>query len=212
MRPSMIRSIISFLTLLAFGIFQPARAAPDTYHIVIEGGKIIDGTGGPWYYGDVGIKNGRIKKIGDLKNSPTVKRIHARGLVIAPGFIDIHTHTDEEIEKLPLARNYIQQGVTTVVGGNCGDSIYPVGEKLTVLKHLGLGINFALFVGHATIRKQVMGMADRTPTQGELNKMKELVAKAMEQGAVGLSTGLYYAPGSYARTDEIIELAKVVVP
>ena len=208
----MIRSIISFLTLLAFGIFQPARAAPDSYHIVIEGGKIVDGTGGPWYYGDVGIKNGRIKKIGDLKNSPTVKRINARGLVVAPGFIDIHTHTDEEIEKLPLARNYMQQGVTTVVGGNCGDSIYPVGEKLAALKRLGLGINFALFVGHATIRRQVMGMADRAPTQGELNKMKEWVAKAMEQGAVGLSTGLYYAPGSYARTEEIIELAKVVVP
>ena len=211
MRPSMIRIIISFLTILAFGIFQSAQAAPGAYNIVIEGGMIVDGTGGPWYYGDVGIKNGYIKKIGDLKNSPAIKRINARGLVVAPGFIDIHTHTDEEIQKLPLARNYMQQGVTTMVGGNCGDSIYPVGEMLTALKRLGLGINFALFVGHATIRKQVMGMADRAPTQGELNKMKKLVAKAMEQGAVGLSTGLYYAPGSYAKTEEIIELAKVVV-
>lgn len=202
--------ILSFIVLLIFGTLLPIQADPDHYDIVIEGGRIVDGTGGPWYYGDVGIQNGRIRRIGDLKNTLSSRRINGRGLVVTPGFVDIHTHADEEIEKLPFARNYIQQGVTTILGGNCGDSIYPIGEKLASLERSGLGINFALLAGHATIRKRVIGMVDRAPTQEELNKMKDLLAKAMEQGAVGLSTGLYYAPGSYAKIEEVIELSKVV--
>lgn len=183
---------------------------PESYDIIIEGGKIVDGTGGPWHYGDVGIQDGRITRIGDLRSARATQRINALGLVVAPGFVDVHNHTDEAIERLPLAQNYMQQGVTTIVGGHCGDSIYPVGERLASLEGFGLGINFAMLVGHSTIRKQVMGMADRAPTVDELKKMKELVAKAMEQGAFGISTGLYYAPGSYSKTEKIIELAKVV--
>jgi N-acyl-D-aspartate/D-glutamate deacylase len=207
---SLRRGLIIFsLACFAFGLAMPVTSAQDSYDIVIEGGKIVDGTGNPWYYGDVGILNGRIVKIGDLKKAGAQKRLDAVNLVVAPGFVDIHTHTDTDIEKLPLAQNYIQQGVTTLVGGNCGDSIYPIGEKLAGLERLGLGINFTLLVGQATIRRQVIGMADRAPTAAELKKMKGLVAKAMEEGAFGISTGLYYAPGSYSKTDEVIELAKV---
>lgn len=203
------RFIIFSLASFAFGLVIPMTSAQDFYNIVIEGGRIVDGTGNPWYYGDVGIQNGRITKIGDLKEAGTGKRLNVANRVVAPGFVDIHNHTDTDIEKFPLAQNYMQQGVTTIVGGNCGDSIYPVGEKLAALERLGLGINFTLLVGQATIRKQVIGMADRAPTADELKKMKRLVAKAMEEGAVGISTGLYYAPGSYSKTDEVIELAKV---
>jgi N-acyl-D-aspartate/D-glutamate deacylase len=181
----------------------------EPYDIVIEKGKIVDGTGSPVYHADVGVRNGRIVRIGDLKDERAGKRINAFGLVVSPGFIDIHTHADERIENLPLARNYLQQGVTTLVGGNCGDSIYPIGEKLTALDQSGLGINFALLIGHATIRKQVMGMADRAATPEELDQMRTLLVKAMEQGAFGISTGLYYAPGSYSNTGEVVELAKV---
>lgn len=203
------RFIIFSLASFAFGLVIPMTSAQNFYDIVIEGGRIVDGTGNPWYYGDVGIQNGRITKIGDLKGAGTGKRLNVANRVVAPGFVDIHNHTDTDIEKFPLAQNYMQQGVTTIVGGNCGDSIYPVGEKLAALERLGLGINFTLLVGQATIRKQVIGMADRAPTADELKKMKRLVAKAMEEGAVGISTGLYYAPGSYSKTDEVIELAKV---
>jgi N-acyl-D-amino-acid deacylase len=203
------RFIIFSLTSLAFGSVIPMTSAQEFYDIVIEGGRIVDGTGNPWYYGHVGIQNGRIAKIGDVREARAGKRLNAANRVVAPGFVDIHNHTDTDIEKLPLAQNYMQQGVTTIVGGNCGDSLYPVGEKMAVLERLGMGINFALLVGQATIRKHVIGMADRAPTTDELKKMKALVAKAMGEGAIGISTGLYYAPGSYSKTDEVIELAKV---
>jgi len=209
MKVSFGKAMIPLFILGFLAAIGSSASAQDSYDIVIAGGRIVDGTGGPWYYGDVGIQNGRIVKIGDLKEVRAAKRVEAKGLVVSPGFIDIHTHTDEDIEKLPLARNYMQQGVTSIIGGNCGDSIYPIGEKLAGLERLGLGINFGLLVGQATIRKQVMAMADRAPTSDELGRMKSLLAKAMEEGAVGLSTGLYYAPGSFCKTEEIIELARV---
>jgi len=200
---------VSALLLPFLSITASAASISRSYDLIIEGGRIVDGTGGPWYYGDVGIQNGRIATIGSLKTGKADRRIDATGRVVAPGFIDIHTHADEEIAKLPLAHNYLRQGVTTLVGGNCGESIYPVGEKLALLKKSGLGVNFALLIGQATIRKQVMGMADRDPTPEEMKRMKALLAQAMEQGAIGMSTGLYYAPGSYSKTEEVIELARV---
>ncbi len=192
-----------------FFVFIAPASAQVPYDVVIAGGRVVDGTGNPWYRADVGIRDGRIAAIGDLRQAQAARRIDAAGLVVAPGFIDIHTHGDEGIEKFPVARNYLQQGVTTVVGGNCGGSIYPVGEKLAALEKAGLGINFALLVGQGTIREQVLGMEGRPPTADELARMEGLVAKAMEQGAIGLSTGLYYAPGSYSSTAEVIALAKV---
>ncbi len=211
MRPFIAGLTVSALFLPVFSITLSRASVSRSYDIILQGGKIVDGTGGPWYYGDVGIRRSRIAKIGLLKAAKADKRIDATGLVIAPGFIDLHTHTDEEIERLPLAYNYLRQGVTTLVGGNCGESVYPVGESLVRLKRSGLGINFALLVGQATIRRQVMGMADRTPTQNEMKRIKALLAEAMQQGAIGMSTGLFYAPGSYSRTEEVVELARVAV-
>ena len=191
------------------GPFRAENSGEIPFDIVIKKGTIVDGTGGPQYSGDVGVNDGHISKIGDLGNTRASLRINALGLVVAPGFVDIHTHSDEAIGQLPLAQNYLHQGVTTIVGGHCGDSIYPVGERLTSLEGVGLGINFAMLVGHSTIRKQVMGMADCGPTGDDLERMKALVAGAMGEGAFGISTGLYYAPGSYSKTEEIIELARV---
>ncbi len=203
------RFVAAFAVSLALCAFTAPASAQTPYDVVIAGGRVVDGTGSPWYRADVGIRGGRIDAIGDLGRAPATRRIDAAGLVVAPGFIDIHTHGDEGIEKLPVAQNYLRQGVTTIVGGNCGGSIYPVGEKLSAIEKARLGLNFALLVGQGTIREQVLGMESRAPTADELSRMETLVARAMEQGAVGLSTGLYYAPGSYSSTEEVIALAKV---
>jgi N-acyl-D-amino-acid deacylase len=183
-------------------------AARHSYDIIIEHGMIVGGTGISRCPGDLGIHAGHLTGIGDLRDVPATRRIDAQGLIVAPGFIDIHTHADERIEKFPLARNYMHQGVTTIVGGQCGESIYPIGERLASLEKVGLGVNFAMLVGHSTIRKQVMGRVNRSPTGDEMGEMKALLALAMEQGAFGISTGLYYAPGSYSETEEVIELAR----
>ncbi len=183
----LLRGFIIFpLCCFAFGLATPVTSAQDSYDIVIEAGKIVDATGNPWHYGNVGIQNGWIIDIGNLKKAHARKRLDAGNRVVPPGFVDIHTHTNTDIEKLPLAQNYLQQGVTTTVGGNCGDSIYPIGEKLAALERPKPGINFALLVGQATIRKQIIGMGDRAPAAGELKKMKGLVAKAMNEGALGI--------------------------
>ena len=209
MRTLFTKFVAALAVSFALFAFSTPASAQAPYDVVVAGGRIVDGTGNPWYRGDVGIRNGRIDAIGDLGKAQAARRIDATGMVVAPGFIDIHTHADEGIEKFPAARNYLQQGVTTVVGGNCGGSIYPVGEKLAALEKTGLGLNFALLVGQGTIREQVLGMEGRPPTADELARMEGLVARAMEQGAVGLSTGLYYAPGSYSSTEEVVALSKV---
>ncbi len=183
---------------------------PDRLDLVLQGGKIVDGAGNPWYYGDVGIRDGRIEAIGRLDAVESVARIDVAGLVVSPGFIDPHTHADRDLRQLPHCQNYLHQGVTTVVGGNCGDSLYPIGETLDSLRALPLGINFAQLLGHGTVRQQVMGMADRPATGQELSAMADLVAQGMAQGALGMSTGLRYAPGCYAQLEEVVELSRVV--
>lgn len=178
--------------------------------IVIKNGQIIDGTGNPGYRADLGIKDGKIVEIGNLEDMKSKRIIDATGMIVAPGFIDIHTHTERKILKIPSVENYIRQGVTTVVGGNCGGSPYPIGEFLKKVEDTGISLNLALLVGHNTIRKEVLGTENREPTSEELEAMKKLVERAMQEGAVGLSTGLKYVPGAYAKTDEVVALAKVV--
>jgi N-acyl-D-aspartate/D-glutamate deacylase len=160
---------------------------------------------------DVGIKDGFIRTIGHIRTSGTMT-INAEGLLVAPGFIDIHTHCDRglRVDELKNAKNYITQGVTTVVTGNCGGGTYQVEEFFTVLESQGIGPNVIHLVGHGTVRRAVMGQDAREPTPEELVEMKKLIARAMEEGAAGFSTGLFYAPGSFAQTDEIIELARTV--
>jgi len=201
---AMIIVVLIFLTTADI-----CRGRINDFDIIIRGGRIVDGTGSGAYRADVGIKNGRITEIGKLPDGKSGRIINAEGMVVAPGFIDIHTHTDRQILKRPSVENYIRQGATTVVGGNCGNSTYPVGEFLKKVDGKGTALNFALLVGHGAIRKKVIGKENRKPTAEELSEMKKMIAQAMLDGAVGMSTGLTYVPGTYSKTDELVELAKV---
>lgn len=176
---------------------------------VIKNGKIVDGTGNSWYYGELAIKNGKIIYAGRQTNLNRGKEIDARGLIVAPGFIDVHTHIEGDEIATPTADNFIKDGVTTVVTGNCGSSRNDIADYFRFLDSLKLSVNVATLIGHNNVRRAVMGTANRKPTEDELRKMEELVEKAMKDGAVGLSTGLIYIPGTYSETEEIVRLAKV---
>ena len=194
----------SLFLLLLFGYNTFAQRAD----ILITNGRIIDGTGNSWFYGDVAITNGKIFYIGKSKQITAAKTIDAKGMVVTPGFIDVHTHIEGDEKLTPTADNFILDGVTTVVTGNCGSSHVDLKKYFLFLDSLRLSINIASLVGHNDIRKAVMGTANRAPTQNELLQMQQLVAQAMKDGAVGLSTGLIYIPGTYSQTSEIVALAK----
>lgn len=197
--------------LLALFLLALLPAAPAAeFDVVVAGGRIADGTGNPWYYGDIGIKDGRIAAIGRLDGARAARVVEARGLVVAPGFVDVHTHIEGGIGEHPAAENFLRMGVTSVVTGNCGSSAASLGEWFAKLEQTGISLNVASLIGHNTVRRAGMnGDFDRPPTPEELSRMRELVERAMGDGAVGLSTGLEYIPGTYAKTDEIAELAKV---
>ena len=177
--------------------------------ILIKNGRIIDGTGNSWFNGDIAISNGKIMYVGKPKNIIADKTIDAKGLVVTPGFIDVHTHIEGEEATNPTANNFILDGVTTVVTGNCGGSNLDVQKYFRMLDSIKLSINVATLIGHNTVRTEVMGRANRSPTQTELQQMEALVAKAMKDGAVGFSTGLIYIPGTYSQTAEVVSLAKI---
>jgi dihydroorotase/N-acyl-D-amino-acid deacylase len=219
---------IAVLLLLA-ALPVPARSA-QTFDVVIRNGHIIDGTGSPWYSGDVGIINGRIAQIGVLTDAPAKRVIDAQGKVVAPGFIDMLGQSELSILVNPHLPSKIFQGITTEITGE-GGSIAPLNKKLiaadrggfshykvkpdwltlqeyfTRLEKQGMGINMASYVGATQVRRVVLGDVNRAPTAEELDRMKALVREAMEQGAVGISTALQYAPAPYAKTEELIALA-----
>ncbi len=208
-------ALIGFVILTAGLLLFPldtsrANETGEKYDIIIENGRIIDGTGNPWYYGDVGIIGDRITRIGCLKDTPAKRRIDASNKFISPGFIDIHTHSDNVILRIPSADNSVKQGLTTIVGGNCGGSPFPVEDFLDNVEKARPAVNYILLAGHSTIRRRVMGGENRPPENRELDMMKDLVDESMRAGAFGLSTGLYYTPGFFADIQEITELAKVV--
>jgi N-acyl-D-amino-acid deacylase len=178
------------------------------YDVVIVGGQVVDGTRSPARRADVAVSGGRIAAIGTIARSGAADVIDATGLMVAPGFIDVHTHADDIIEQ-PRAENFVRMGVTSIVAGNCGSSALDISKALTAIDQTGVSVNFATLIGHNTVRRAVMGTADRNPTITELNRMKSLVWRGMTDGAVGFSTGLQYVPGTYARTWEIIELARI---
>lgn len=186
----------------------PQLASSQQYDIVIMNGKIIDGTGNSWYYGDVAVKNGKIAAIGKLSNTTALKIIDARNLIASPGFIDVHAHIENGVFEQPTAENYIYDGVTTVVTGNCGGSADDLKKFFWQLDSMKTSINVASLVGHNTVRRLAMGLDNRLATADEQKKMEALVAQAMKDGAVGLSTGLIYLPGMYSNTEEVIGLAK----
>ncbi len=195
------------LSLLVFSI--AATAQSQDCDILITNGKVIDGTGNNWYYGSIAVKNGKIIKIGREVNLTATKTIDAKGLIIAPGFIDVHTHLEGDEAKDPNATNFILDGVTTCITGNCGSSETDIKKYLSWIDSLRLSINIATLVGHNDVRKKVMGRANRDATPDEMKQMETIVDKAMRDGAVGLSTGLIYIPGTYTKTPEIVTLAKV---
>jgi len=197
------------LLLAVILLFPEVEWGAEPFDLIIRHGRVADGTGNPAFLADVAIKDGRIAALGRIRGE-TRAEMDAAGLVVAPGFIDVHTHA-EDIEKLPLAENFVRMGVTTVVLGNCGSSVLDVAGFFLRLEATNVSPNVATLIGHGTIRHQAMGGSfPRPPTDEELGNMKTMVEQAMKDGAVGLSAGLIYLPGTFAKTEEIIELAKVV--
>ncbi|HTF22385.1 MAG TPA: D-aminoacylase [Candidatus Limnocylindria bacterium] len=221
-----------FLSMVLLFAVAPLESQEQTrsFDIVITNGRIIDGTGSPWYSGDVGIRNGKIASIGDLSAAPRARTIDARGKVVAPGFIDMLGQSEYTILVDPRLPSKIYQGITTEITGE-GESIAPLSDAIlhadqeqydhyhihadwrtfreyfSRLEKQRIGINIASYVGATRVRRMVIGDNDAQPTPAQLEQMKELVRQAMRDGAVGTSTALEYAPAPYAKTEELITLA-----
>jgi N-acyl-D-amino-acid deacylase len=195
-------------TLLLFSPISLLAQNPK-YDLMIIGGRIVDGSGNPWYYGDVAISGDSITAVGKLDPALAVRRLDARGMVVAPGFIDTHTHSRRGIFEDPSAQNYIRQGVTTLVEGPDGSSPIPIAPFLAKVAEARIAPNFATLVGQGSIRSAVMGLVNRPATPQEIEQMRVITRQAMLDGAFGMSTGLFYVPGNYTPTEEVIELAKV---
>ncbi len=194
------------LLILLLAPLSPGDAAE--FDLLIKNARIADGTGGPLCNGSIAVKDGRIAAVGEVAGTASTV-IDAQGRVAAPGFIDVHTHS-ERIGKIPGAENFVRMGVTTIVTGNCGGSRTDVAKFFEELQAARCAINVATLIGHNSVRQKAMGGNFlREPSAEELEQMKALVEQAMKEGAVGLSTGLIYVPGSFAKTDEIVALAKV---
>ena len=219
-----------FLVCCMMGIALASNAAPASFDLVITDGHIIDGSGSPWYSGDIGIRDGKIAAIGNLADAARTRTIDARGMVVAPGFIDMLGQSELTILVDPRLPSKIYQGITTEITGE-GSSAAPqndfmikadkasyehyhitpdwhtLREYFVRLEKQGMGINLATYVGATSVRRMVLGDDDKQPTLQQLEQMRELVRQAMRDGAVGVSTSLEYAPAPYAKTDELIALA-----
>jgi N-acyl-D-amino-acid deacylase len=186
------------------------KPTPDPNHeLIVRHGKIVDGAGNPWFYGDVLIHGGEIAAIGNVAPRAHVEEIDATDLIVAPGFIDVHTHADRDVLRSPLAENFVRDGVTTIVTGNCGYGVRDVGEYFRGIRERGAAINVATLIGHNAVLEAVKGGGDARLTPEQFAKAKEIIRQAMRDGAVGMSTGLIYRPGIYSPPEEIIELQKV---
>lgn len=215
-------------------VIEYLRRSSLVFDIVFKNARVLDGTGAPWFVADVSVKDGAVVKVGQAHGEAKTV-IDATGKYLSPGFIDAHSHSDLPLVHNPTADSKVMQGVTTEVIGQCGSSGAPrqlglyaqdreeseddeadlppwtdMASYLKLLEDQGVSVNVVPLVGHGTVRRQVMGVENRAPDKNELNLMKRLVDDAMEQGAFGMSTGLIYVPGRYSKTDEVIELAKVV--
>jgi N-acyl-D-amino-acid deacylase len=179
-----------------------------TYDLLIRNARILDGAGNSWFHADLAIKDGKIAAIGKLSGATAARTIDAANRILAPGFIDVHTHVEAGVERNPRGDNFLLDGVTTVITGNCGSSQLNLAAWFDKLSKLGLGLNVASLVGHNSVREEVMGVANRQATSEEIKRMQALVDRAMRDGAVGFSTGLEYIPGTYSNTAEVIALAQ----
>jgi N-acyl-D-amino-acid deacylase len=216
----------------ALVVAGPGPDDPGTFDVVIAGGRIVDGSGAPWFRGDVGVRGDRIVAVGRLGDRPATLRVDASGLVVAPGFIDMLGQSEFNVLVDPRAASKITQGITTEITGE-GSSIAPLNDRMADARrpswaHYGLTIDFrtldgyftrlertrptinlGTFVGAGGVRDYVIGLGDRPATPAELEEMKRLVAQAMQEGALGLSSSLQYVPDRFASTDELVELARV---
>lgn len=216
------------------GILLKGCRSKQDFDVIIQRGSIYDGSGGEAYIGDIGIEGGTIQRIGKISSSRGKIIIDANNLAVCPGFIDAHDHTDVSLLVNPNAESAVHQGITTLVSGNCGSSPFPIAAEIyeeekqslmeqygidldwtdisgffSKLEEHGMAVNYATFVGQGAVRGASVGFNDRPPKIEELEKMRHLVEDSMRGGAIGISTGLEYAPGSYAQTEEIIDLCRV---
>jgi|KBSSwiStaDraftv2_1062776.scaffolds.fasta_scaffold13100_6 N-acyl-D-aspartate/D-glutamate deacylase len=206
-------TIRAAVVLALLGTSAAHLGAQQQVDVLIRGGTLVDGTGAARRRADVGVKGDRIAFVGDAAAShvTAAKTIDATNLVVAPGFIDPHTHTQGDLTSPQRKANlpYLMQGVTTVITNNDGGGGTEIGKLLDNWSKQGIGTNAAVYIGQGSVRGMVLGMSAAAPTASQLDSMKAIVSRAMDQGAIGMSTGLYYAPGSYSTTEEVIELAKV---
>ncbi len=207
------RKTAIFLILLAAAAsaMVAAQAQPARFDVLIRNGRVMDGSGNPWVQADVGIRGGRIAAVGRLTGATATRTIDAADRLVTPGFIDVHTHAAEGLARTPLRQGQplLAQGVTTIVANPDGGGPVDLAAQAAQFQSNGVGPNVALLIGHGSVRRAVMGNANRTPTPEELDRMRALVRRGMEQGAFGLSSGLFYVPGSYSKTEEVIALAAV---
>ena len=203
---------VSLLFLFWNRYTNPLPNCDAEFDLVITGAEIIDGSGGPSFGGDVGIRERRIACIGNLQGVKARSVIDATGLTLTPGFIDVHTHIERNVPQTSgfLAPNFVRQGVTTVITGNCGRSFLEIGKFFRRIEANGSQLNVASLIGHNTIRLHVMKQRSAVPSETEMAEMEKLVEIAMQDGALGISTGLVYVPGTFAKTKEIATLAKIV--
>ena len=202
-------SIIAGIACILLALPQSPKAQGPVFDLVLKNGRIVDGSGSPWYRGDIAIRGDAIVKIAASITESATRVIDVEGQVIAPGFIDIHTHSRNGIFQVPTAENYVRQGVTTLIEGPDGSSPVPLRPFFDKLEALPKSVNIGSFIGQGTVRSSVIGNANRKPTAEELDKMRTLVEQGMKDGAFGLSSGLFYVPGTFTSTDEVIELARV---
>ena len=200
------------LLLFAAGAYlrRTALAQAPVYDLLISDGRIVDGTGNSWFVGDVGIQGETIAYVGPTGRGRGRTTVDAKGLIVAPGFIDTHSHAARNIFDSPAAENKIRDGVTSIMEGPDGMSAVPLKPFLVKLAATPISINFATLVGQGSIRTKVIGLKDRKATPEEIEVMKQLARQAMLDGAFGISTGLFYVPGAYTPTEEVIELARVI--
>ncbi len=201
--------IIALVASVSLSFAQSKNAQSPTFDLVLKNGRIVDGSGSPWYRGDLAIRGDAIVKIAASITESAGRVIDVEGQVVAPGFIDIHTHARSGIFQVPTAENYVRQGVTTLIEGPDGSSPVPLKPFFDRLEALPKSVNIGSFIGQGAIRAAVIGNANRQPTAEELEKMRALVEQGMNEGAFGLSSGLFYVPGTFTPTDEVIELARV---
>ena len=177
--------------------------------LVLRNARIVDGTGSPWYRADLAVRGDTIARIAPVITGPAARVIDVGGAVVAPGFVDLHTHAVRGIFQVPTADNYVRQGVTTIMEGPDGGSPVPLKPFLDKLDALPKSLNIGSFIGQGSVRQAVVGFANRNPTPEEMERMRGLVRQGMEDGAFGLSTGLFYVPGAYTPLAEVVELQKV---